>query len=534
MQTDNWNSLFPYFIKLDRSLTITEVGKSMHKLCPDLPGSLFYEKLLLKRPSAPEISFDKFCSFQDHLLLVYFLDSPVVLRGQVVLADIDTLILCVSPWITHYDQLESLNLKINDFALHNPMLDMLQLLSIHTLSIEDLKKQTMELEKAKKEVEIALKAKRDFLSVMTHELRTPLNAVIGMTNILTEESPDPSQVESLSTLKFSAESLLLLINEILDFSKLEAGKVELDFQALNLPELLHNIHQTFLVHAKEKQIDLILDVPNDLPAWIMGDSTRLTQVLFNLISNAIKFTPRGGVSIRIELVEKTDSWVKTTFHIIDSGVGIPEDKQHAIFQDFIQVQTSSNRQFGGTGLGLSITQKILKLFGSDISLKSTLGKGSTFSFVLKSKIATPISSTPTISTEKLNASLEGLRVLLAEDNEINIKITTRYLRKWGIDFEVAKNGQEAVSHCLEGEFDLILMDLLMPEMDGYEASRAIRQLSGKKMSEVPIVALSASLFDDVKEKINQAGITGFLEKPFRPAELHDLLTSYLNKEEISV
>ena len=525
MRFEIWNTIFPFFIRIGRDCRIQKTGNSLAKLVPDILHTRIGEKIILSRPKTQDIDFESLLKLQGQLVLLTIPVGDIQLRGQIIQdEDNDHVLLLVSPWFREISQFEQSGLTYNDFAIHDPIMDVLQLLSFYAISIKDLQTQTTELENARLKLEMALKAKRDFLSVMTHELRTPLNAVLGMTYQLLEESPKPSQLEMMDTLKFSGENLLNLVNDILDYSKLEAGMAELDVQAVKIKRLLQQTKKSFDTHAKNNELDLILDLDSQMPEYVMTDKIRLSQVLINLIGNALKFTPRGSIRIKTEVLTQLESRVQLQFSVIDTGIGIPEEKISNIFNEFTQVSSSANRKFGGTGLGLAITRKILKLFGTDIQVASKIGQGSTFSFCLNLETVKEQSEE---SPKLLScAQLDGLRVLIAEDNEINLRIVTRYLKKWGIDYGAARNGQEALDLVNKRAFDLILMDLLMPDMDGYEASSRIRSLTDPGKNSIPIVALSASLFDDVKDHINMVGINGYLGKPFRPDDLHSIIVKY--------
>lgn len=516
-----WDQLFPYHIRLNPELEIISVGRSVEKLAAGLIGCTFSEKLLIKRPRLAAISYVDLLALQDKLLLLHLRDLDVLLRGQVVVDESDSLIFCVSPWLTDITQMEGFGLSLQDFALHDPIMDLLQLLSYHAMSIEELHMQAIDLKKAREDAEVALKARSDFLSVMTHEIRTPLNAVIGMANQLLEENPRPDQLENLRTLRFSGENLLMLINDILDYSKLESAKIQLESKPVNLKELLGNIRKTFEPLARQQKISLLLHVDPKIPEAILGDATRISQVLFNLVGNALKFTPVGSVTLRVLRVSMQGKNARLRFEITDTGVGIPADKLSAIFEDFVQVRSSVSRTSAGTGLGLSICRKILQLHHSDIEVQSRLGEGSTFAFEMTAETTQAVVPAAVVFT-----SLRGMRVLLVEDNEINIKITTRYLKKWEVSFDVARNGVEALSYTAKNPYDLILMDLQMPEKDGYEATQEIRAASGNVNQQVPIIALSASLFDDVRKKALEVGLSSFLDKPFREQELHRILADH--------
>lgn len=380
-----------------------------------------------------------------------------------------------------------------------------------------------QLIKAKEEAEEASKAKGLFLSTMSHEIRTPMNAVIGLTNLLLQENPKDEQLENLQTLKFSAESLMYLLNDILDFSKIEAGKIELENTEFNLAQLLVNIRQTFQVKANEKNLSLSLLIDPQIPELIIGDPIRIAQVLTNLVSNAIKFTEQGEIKISVSVQEKTEDSVGLHFSVEDSGIGIPEEKLSTIFEQFMQASSSTTRLYGGTGLGLAITQKLIELFGSTIEVESEYGKGTRFYFMLHFYLSGHHKSLIEPNRKKVDFEpLTGMRILLVEDNKVNTFVAARFLLNWGVDYEVAENGLEALQKLSESHFDLILMDLQMPVMDGYDCTIHIR----KKDKITPIFALTANAFSDIKTKVLSAGMNDYITKPFDPDDLYKKIKAY--------
>ena len=344
-----------------------------------------------------------------------------------------------------------------------------------------------EIEKLKLEKEEALKLAENqkfFLASITHEIRTPLSAIIGMTNILLEESPSDKQVEVLKTMKFSADNLVKFLNDILNIAKIESGKIELEEIEINLTELVNNIKQSFMSILKQKQLEFILKIDSRIPNIILGDSLRITQLLTNLISNAIKFTDSGSITVTILLKDSRANFVEVEFSVIDTGIGIPKDKIDSIFDSFTQGEINISRKFGGTGLGLTITKKILSLMESKIQVESEINKGSKFSFSLFLKVPmVPIPQPKPKEQSQEKQSLKGLQLLLVEDNISNQKVATRYLQKWDIDVDIAENGVICLEKIKQKEYDIILMDLQMPEMDGYTASSEIRKLEDTKLKQ---------------------------------------------------
>ena len=394
--------------------------------------------------------------------------------------------------------------------------------------ISDRKKREKEILLMKEKAELAAVAKAQFLSVMSHEIRTPLNSVIGFSHLLLENNPRLDQVEFLNVLKFSGENLLSLINDILDFSKLDSGKAELEESPFSLKLLVENVYKSFLPRASEKGIQLSFHYDPALPDLINGDSVRIGQVMLNLISNAVKFTGAGSVSLHLKVIEETAGSYKTFFAVKDTGIGIPPEKQDKIFEIFTQADGSTGRKYGGTGLGLNIAQKIIALMGGKLEVKSEEGKGSEFYFTVKlNRAAYQVVGHPASpeATDNSVALLNDVSILIAEDHHANSFLAKQFLTKWGAAVWIAENGAEALTRLSERKFDIILMDLQMPVMDGFECTTRIRKL----YPDLPILALTAARSEEIEAKTIAAGMNDIVGKPFVPKELRAKILLHLKK-----
>jgi PAS domain S-box-containing protein len=386
------------------------------------------------------------------------------------------------------------------------------------------------LTKAKESAESAEKAQADFLSTMSHEIRTPMNAVVGLTNILLTENPQDYQLSNLKTLEFSSQNLLNIINDILNFNKLESGNVILENIDFSIKEVLHGIFYAMKPLADEKNIDLSINIDESIPVNLVGDSTRLMQIINNLVSNCIKFTTKGGVVVHVSKEKEKGNEIWTHFEISDTGIGIAKENMSKIFDAFKQAKNSTSRLYGGTGLGLPIVKKLLELQKSRIKVKSEIDVGSTFSFTIKYRKGEGLdkAAEPLFLVAE-DDSLNNVEILLVEDNKINQLVARQFLDRWGCVYEIADNGEIALEKLKERTYQVILMDLQMPVLDGYQTTKKIRSSKDKKISGLPIIALSASALMEIKEKAKKIGMDGFVTKPFVPVQLFNTIKQSVYK-----
>ncbi len=381
---------------------------------------------------------------------------------------------------------------------------------------------------AKEAAEQAGRAKEDFLSHMSHEIRTPLNAVVGLANLLLEQSLNPTQTEQLQTLKFSADNLRRLVDDVLDFSKIQAGGVVLDETSVRLADLINSLQKAHQPHAQQQDTRLAFHLDPALPPEVCLNSLKLSQVLHNLLSNALKFTRKGSVTLEVSLPDDrpVSDRFSINFSVRDTGIGIPPEKLTTIFDAFTQADSSTARKYGGTGLGLSITRDLLALMGSRIELESEPAVGSRFFFTLPVSIAMPAErTTPALVPE---ANLSDLQLLMVEDMAVNRMVFQQFLRHWWqIQSDEAVNGEEAVAMAKQKQYDLILMDVRMPVMDGYQATQAIRSLPHGKYEHTPIIALTADTAEELHKRANPSLFTDVITKPFAPEKAQQTIIRHL-------
>lgn len=411
------------------------------------------------------------------------------------------------------------------------------------LQTVELKSSAQELTRARDVAEAATKAKADFLANISHELRTPMNGILGMTELALEVPSTDEQRGYLKTVKFSADSLLTVINDLLDYSKLEAGKCMLTREPFKLREFLHQLCVPYEYRASAKSVEMVVNVASTVPEMVVGDSVRLGQILINLLGNALKFTPNhGGILLNVAPRSLEQSSAVIHFAVADTGIGIDPSKIKQVFTPFTQADNSITRRYGGTGLGLSISKRIAELMGGGIWVKSRLTVGSTFHVVLPLGLVEQQATTdprPTapeeiaISTRTYDSAVAKGRILLAEDNVVNQTLATILLRRQGYEVTVVCSGVEVLAR-LEAEaedaFQMILMDCQMPEMSGYEATQAIRELESKGRKRVPIIALTAHAMEGDRDRCIQSGMDDYLSKPIQKSEFQQVVARWIAEE----
>lgn len=471
----------------DRNITGDIIGKSHYKVFPDIPREW---KAMHQRALSGEIVKPGLERFEGPD------GTERWVQGE------------IHPWYTSKDKVGGIIIFTNDLT--------------------GMKLQEVELREAKEHAEAAGKIKEQFLSTMSHEIRTPLNAIIGTTHLLEMDHPELSGNKRLNMLKFGSNNLLALINDILDVQKIESGNLEIVNRAADLKELVSNIIETWKAVPQAKNIEVSFDYDTALSSYFTCDETRLTQILNNLISNSLKFTEKG----KVELSVYPASPGNVGFKVVDSGIGIPEDKLETIFESFKQINNEQTLKAGGTGLGLSICKRLVEMMDGTLQVASEEGVGTTFHFEIP--LAAASEDAIATKTSQLNTGEKlDLHVLLVEDNLANQEIAKGFLERWGIRVTVANNGKEAVEMVESKAFDLMLIDVRMPVMDGYEATAKIRSMEDEYFKQLPIIALTASTLSESKSKMEKSGMNEFVSKPFDPEDLYEKVCR-LGKAESSI
>jgi len=397
-----------------------------------------------------------------------------------------------------------------------------------SLNITSRKKSEEELLAAKRVAENAAKIKSDFLSNMSHEIRTPMNAIMGLTEILMDSGFKGQDLENLKTIKLSSKNLIVIINDILDYSKMDAGKVKVQSIPFSVDEQLNLIEKSIKNKVSSNEVKFIITTNKNVPSHLIGDPYRLNQVLLNLLSNAVKFTHKGKVELNISILNKLKGDKLTIcFKVIDTGIGIPHDKLDAIFESFTQANLFTTRNYGGTGLGLAISLKLVELMEGTIDVKSKEGIGSVFTICIPFTVTNKTTTQKKTKTKRFSKSLKEIRILVVEDQRINQMVIKQILNKWNNPHEIVSNGQEAIDILGEKDFDLVCMDLQMPVCDGFEATHKIRnKLVKVRNHNIPIIALSADALPETRQKVLDAGMNDYITKPPDLEELYKKIIQF--------
>ncbi len=402
--------------------------------------------------------------------------------------------------------------------------------------LEQIERQDIDLKFAKNKAENLAKIKEQFLANISHEIKTPMNAIIGMSYLLNDTNLNKEQKTYIKHIKNSSDSLLVLINDVLEYSKIEAGKIIVEEIEFNLHTLLVEIKEVLGIKADEKNIELVLNISGDTPRYIIGDKYRLNQILLNLIGNGIKFTETGSVIVETKMINETDKTISILFTVIDTGIGIIKSKLKTIFSSFSQASSDTTRKYGGTGLGLSISKDLVELLGGKMYVYSNSNEGSNFSFYLSFKKTNEDKKELENDSTQIPVDIEGVEsanILFVEDNKLNQILTKKILNKSGFNVEITENGKTAIELIKEKNYDLILMDLHMPEMDGFETTKHIRTKLKNNKRNIPIIALTGASMGDEREKCFLIGMNEYIAKPFDPKKLISIINEVLKNEKTS-
>jgi len=415
--------------------------------------------------------------------------------------------------LRHYPLLNKNNIIIGSFILLN--------------DITILKEHMENLKSAKLAAESASRAKSEFLATMSHEIRTPLNGIVGMSELLETASLNAQERENLKVLQYSADSLLYIINEILDFSKIEAGKMQIDNSSFNLRDLVSKVAKTFSQNNRTNAINFTYNIADQVPNNLTGDCTKLRQILTNLLSNAFKFTEKGEIKVKVDCLQNSGKSVRLGFTISDTGIGIPQDKIINLFQSFHQLDSSTTRKYGGTGLGLSIVKSLIELMQGTIYVESILEKGSSFLLELPFEVKKEVDIVMDCVAASSNEQDRPLYILIAEDSKVNQVLITQLIQRKNWKSDIAENGLEVLEKLKAKDYDLILMDIQMSEMDGHEAARLIRQDERGTKNHIPIIALTANATQEDRDKSLKCGMDDFLSKPIKSDKLYECILKHI-------
>lgn len=519
--------LFTVVVRLDKKLRITHVCELLGRYAPEIrPGVKLQDAFELIRPR--NLSEKNLRQKLQMIFLMLSKESRYPVRGQIVELDDESFILCGSPWLSRMAEDRIHQYELKDFPLHDAQVDWLFILSAKRQQVNDLERLSLDLEKAKAKAERAVESKSDFFAVMSHEMRTPLNAIIGSINLMPRDAMSIEQIELLEISVSAAHQLLSVINDVLDYSKMEAGKLELEMSEFDIANIVNDVIAIVNPIAAGKGLELIAEEGEILNQVVIGDNGKIKQVLLNFLTNAIKFTEKGAVQLQVRRIETKDDNATIEFRVVDTGIGVSEEDKEKLFQQFWTSSISRGYQGRGTGLGLDIAKRMTHLMGGEITCESVVGKGSAFSvslpleFVTSHSLRIPAKAPNNEDNIKL---LIGKRVLVAEDNQANQIIVRLTLENLGMVVDIANNGLEVLEAVKRAPYDAILMDLGMPEMNGIEATSKIRQ--DHKIEELPIIACTAHSRSMTADACDNAGFSAYVGKPIDRRELLKVLVECL-------
>ena len=525
---------FPFHMVLDDGLRVLQTGAILGRLCPKLTeGEALADHFVIQRPVLRSMDFDALVKHHDSLFVLHHRDGPLRLRGELV-AQGRHLFFLGSPWVTGMTDLQQIGLTLNDFAVHDPAVDMLFLLQTKNKALADAQELSRRLREQKDNLKVAMLAtevaeqanrtKSEFLAVMSHEIRTPLNGVLGMLDYLLADELSAKQRHCAATAAKSGKTLLGIIDDILDFSKVEAGKLELEHIDFSLRRTVSDVIELLEFQAREKGLDVELEIAADTPDDLKGDPARIRQVLVNYLGNAIKFSHSGRVSVRSSVLDETDTHTTIRFEVQDAGIGIAATAQRTLFEPFTQADASTTRRYKGTGLGLAICKKLASLMGGEVGVRSEVGQGSTFWFSVRLQKGAATEPAPA-RCANAPETFSG-HLLICEDDPVNQLVAKLHLNALGLTVDIVDNGAAAVAATARKHYDLAMLDMRLPDMDGLDACRVIRTQQ-RDGGHLPIVIWTASMLGVDYGRAAEVGADAVLGKPFELDALKQLLSRFL-------
>ena len=526
---------FPFHIVLDEALRVVQVGAVLGRLCPALvEGAALSDHFTLQRPVLQQLDFDTVRQHRHSLFVLRCREGELRLRGEFV-AQERHLFFLGSPWVTAMVDVHQVGLSLNDFAVHDPAVDLLFLLQTKNKALADAQELSGRLKEQKDNLKVAMLAtevaeqasrtKSEFLAMMSHEIRTPMNGVLGMLDHLLASDLSLPQRNCAATAAKSGKSLLGIIDNILDFSKIEAGKLQLESIDFSLRRAVTDVVELLSYQAGERGLQVDIEVDPEICDDLLGDVVRIRQVLVNYLGNAIKFSDSGRLAVRARLVTETDTQATLRFEVEDRGIGIDPAKQPTLFEPFTQADASTTRKYQGTGLGLAICKKLTALMGGEVGVHSEVGRGSTFWFT--ARLDKSVRAFP-VRPDMANAPMcfRG-HLLVCEDDPVNQMVAELHLNALGFTVDVVENGVDAVEAAARTHYDLAMLDMRLPDMDGLEVCRAIRAHQGDS-GHLPIIIWTASMLGADHGLAAEAGADAMLGKPFEPSALKRTLSRFLD------